>query len=198
MTTTSIKKENKNISQLVKSPRATFTWTSDHDDAFAAAKKALSEPPILMTFDIHRKTKLETDVARTKGLGFILRQQAPDSQWKLIEAGSHFLYDAESRYSMAELELLGVVWAVKKCSLYLAGLPHFEVMVDHQPLRSILDKKSLDQIETSRIQRLKMALTPYSFTTIWVSVKGNSIADALSRAPVQTATADDVQLEKDI
>jgi len=180
------------------SPKAAFIWTSDHDQAFEAAKKALSEPPILITFDMHRKTRLETDAARTKGLGFVLRQLAPDNQWKLIEAGSRFLTDTESRYSMVELELLAVVWAMKKCRLYLAGLPHFELLVDHQPLRSILDKKTIDQIETPRIQRLKMSLMPYNFSTTWISGKENSISDALSRAPVQTANAEDLELEKEV
>jgi hypothetical protein len=139
------------------SPKAQFRWTSDHDQAFAAAKKALSAPPVLGFFDPLRPTKLETDAARTKGLGYVMRQQAPDGKWMLIEAGSRFISETEARYSMVELELLAVVWAVKKCRLYLAGLPNFTLVVDHQPLRSILDKKTLDQVETPRIQRLKMA-----------------------------------------
>jgi len=180
------------------SPRTPFTWTKDHDSAFDKAKEALSAPPVLTTFDPRRQTCLETDAARTKGLGYVLRQLTPEGTWKLIEAGSRFLTDAETRYSMVELELLAVVWATKKCHIYISGLPEFSLVVDHQPLHSILDKKTLDQVETPRIQRLKMALTPYNFVTTWKPGRENAISDALSRAPVNKATKDDLHYEEEI
>ena len=52
---------------------------------------------------------------------------------------------------MVELELLGVVWAFKKCSIYLLGMNYFKLVVDHKPLESIIDKKSLNEIETPRL-----------------------------------------------
>ena len=180
------------------SPRADFIWTDDHDKAFKAAKEALSAPPVLTTFDPTRETQLETDAARTKGLGYVLRQKSPEGQWKMIEAGSRFITEAESRYSMVELELLGAVWAMKKCKMYLAGLQHFNLITDHLPLRSILDKKTLDQIETPRILRLKMALTPYNFSTEWKEGKKNAIPDALSRSPCQAADEEDEQYEQEL
>ena len=66
---------------------------------------------------------------------------------------------------MVELELLAAVWAVKKCRLYLLGLPKFTLVVDHQPLVSILDKFTLDAVENPRLQRFKEKLAPYVFTT---------------------------------
>ena len=46
----------------------------------------------------------------------------------------------ESRYSATEIELLAVVWAVKKAHLFLAG-SDFELIVDHRPLNPIVNKK---------------------------------------------------------
>ena len=40
---------------------------------------------------------------------------------------------------MMELELRLVEWATKKCRLYVIGLPSFTLIVDHQPLVTILD-----------------------------------------------------------
>ena len=60
------------------SSKAPFNWTSDHDEAVEATKKALMQPPILTTFDPALPTRLETDAARTKGLGFALLQQGKD------------------------------------------------------------------------------------------------------------------------
>ena len=111
-----------------------------------------------------RPTRLETDAARTKGLGYALRQlDETTGRWLLIDAGSRFISETEARYAMVELELLAATWAVAKCRYYLLGLQHFELWVDHQPLKSILDRQSLDCVENPRLQRLKSRLAPYNF-----------------------------------
>ena len=51
----------------------------------------------------------------------------------MIHAGSKFLTETESRYAMNELEMLGVVWAINKCRIFLQGLSHFEVVTGHRP-----------------------------------------------------------------
>ncbi len=167
------------------STKSEFYWTKDHDKAFAATKKALTSPPVLMTFDPARPTMLQTDAARTKGLGYVLMQEGPDGNWHLIEANSRFISDAQSRYAMVELELLAVAYAMTECHNYLFGLPHFELVVDHQPLVSILNKKTLDCIDNERIRRLKAATSRYTFSTKWRKGKDHRIPDALSRAPVR-------------
>ena len=52
---------------------------------------------------------------------------------------------------MVDLELLGVVWALQKNSVYLLGMKDFQVIVDHKPLLSIIDRKGLNEIETPRL-----------------------------------------------
>ena len=69
----------------------------------------------------------------------------------MIHAGSRFLTETESRYAMIELEILGAVWAISKCRTFLQGLSHFEVVTDHHPLLTILNKYHLDQIENPRL-----------------------------------------------
>jgi len=90
------------------------------------------------------------------------------------------------------MELTGVVWAMKKCRLYLLGLPHFTLVTDHQPLVPILDKYSSDAVETPRLQRLKERTFPYIFTSVWKKGKEHAIPDALSRAPVSNPSPDDL------
>ena len=114
----------------------------------------MSNPPILSNFDPARETELDTDASRTNGLGFMLRQKHGE-EWKVVTCGSRFISDTERRYSMVELELLGVVWALKKCRVYLQGMRKFNVVTDHKPLESILNKKLLNEVESPRLQRLK-------------------------------------------
>ena len=74
--------------------------------------------------------------------------------------------DTESRYAIVELELAAVEWAMRKCRLYLLGLPSFQLVVDHQALVTILDKYTLDAVENPKLQRLKERLSPFVFSTI--------------------------------
>ena len=175
-----------------------FLWESPHDKAFKEARVLLSDTPILAYYDPKKPTTLFSDASRLKGLGFGLKQQQDDGSWKIVQAGSRWITDTESRYAMIELEMLGIVWAVKKCRLFLEGLPHFGVVTDHRPLVPIINKYHLGEIENPRLQRLKMQLAGYNLTVTWQPGKDHLLADALSRAPVSEPTHDDELAEHDI
>jgi hypothetical protein len=83
-----------------------------------------------------------------------------------------------------ELELATAEWAIRKCKLYLKGLPAFTLVVDHQALVPILNNYTLDAVENPKIQRLKERLAPYIYTTVWRKEKEHAIPDALSRTPI--------------
>ena len=68
--------------------------------------------PNLSVFDASKATWLCADASR-HGLGFILQQKADNDTWALIQAGSHFLTDAESWYAIIELELLPIYHKVQ-------------------------------------------------------------------------------------
>ena len=160
-----------------------FVWSADHDCAFQAAKGSLTIAPVLSFFDANRPSRLCTDASR-QGLGFILQQQNPEVIWNLIQAGSRFLTNAESRYAVIELEMLAVCWAINKCKLFLTGLQHFTVITDHNPLIPILNNHRLDEVENPRLQRLKIKLMAYNFIAEWLKGAKNEAPDALSRNPV--------------
>ena len=159
-----------------------FAWSPGLDHAFTTAKQALTSAPTVSFFDLEKPTHLCTDASR-QGLGFVLQQKNGDT-WALIQAGSRFLSDTESRYAIIELELLAVSWAIIKCKLFLAGLPHFTVVTDHHPLVPILNNHRLDEIENPRLQRRKSKNMAYNFTAQWVKGTLNNAPDALSRNPV--------------
>ena len=174
-----------------------FQWSVTHDQAFQTAKASLTVAPVLSFFNINKPTRLCTDASR-QGLGFVLQQQDISGTWSLIQAGSRFLTDAESRYAIIELEMLAVTWATTKCHLFLAGLQHFQVITDHNPLIPILNHHRLDEIENPRLQRLKIKLMAYNFTAEWVKGTKNSAPDALSRNPVTDPSPEDTLAELDI
>ena len=103
---------------------------------------------------------------------------------------------AETRYATIEKEMLGVAWAVQKCHKFLAGLPHFDILTDHNPLISILNSKRLDEIENPRLQRLRMKIISYNFTAQWVKGSLNAGPNALSLYPTSEATGVDELAEE--
>ncbi|XP_047501826.1 uncharacterized protein K02A2.6-like [Penaeus chinensis] len=105
--------------------------------------------------------------------------------------------DVETRYATIELELVAVVWAMMKCKYYLLGLPHFTLMTDHRPLVPILNSYTLDAIDNPRLQRLKEKIASYVFTATWRKGKELAIPDALSRAPVDSPSPEDIVLSDD-
>ena len=183
------------LRDLLKKGRI-WCWTSDHEVAFRDVKRVLSAPPVMAYFDPCLATVLQTDASSTRGMGFALLQRHGDV-WRLVHCGSRFLTDVETRYAVIEVELAACLWACKKCHMYLAGLPQFDIVVDHRPLVSILNCKRLADIENPRLQRMRLRLTAYSFIASWQRGADHKIPDALSRAPVSDPAAGDEVAEPD-
>ena len=172
-----------------------FLWTPDINEAFTVARQSLTSAPTLSFFDPLKDTRLCTDASR-QGLGFVLQQKSGDN-WVLVQAGSRFLSDTESRYAVIELELLAVSWAIVKCNVFLAGLPHFVVVTDHHPLVPILNSHRLDEIENPRLQRLRTRIMGYNFTAEWIKGSVNCMSDALSRYPTANPAPQEMLAEQD-
>ena len=177
-------------------PRNAFRWTETHTIAFQKTKKALVSAPTLAHYDPSKPTALHTDASRRKGLGYALLQKY-SAKWRLIQCQSRFITDTESRYAMVELELLAVAWVMRKCRIQLLGLHHFELVVDHKPLVTILDHHRLVDIDNTRLQRLKEKTSLFSFTTRWTKGK-DDIPDALSRAPMSDPSPNDQEAEEEV
>ena len=156
----------------------------------------MTTAPILAFYDQSRPTRLTTDACR-HGLGFVLQQEHQGS-WHIVQAGSRFLTDTETRYAVIELEMLSVAWAAQKCRIFLAGLPTFTVITNHSPLVPILNSHRLDEIENPRLQRLRTRLLAYNFIAKWIKDKDNDAADALSRYPCSSPKPGEDIAEYDI
>lgn len=175
-----------------------FSWDENHQRAFEEVRRELSQAPLCVSyFDPAKPTRICTDASRLNGLGFVIKQEQGDGTWTTVQAGSRFLSDAEKRYAMVELELLGVAWGITKGRMFLEGLPYFEVWTDHKPLIPLLNDYAIDRIENPRLQRLRLKLMRFSFKAFWLKSKDNAAADALSRAPLDKPAEEDIFLEGD-
>ena len=101
---------------------------------------------------------------------------------QVVAYASRALTDVESRYSQAECEALGIVWAAcEHFNTDLCGSPNFTVPTDHKPLTSIWQKPK----PPLRIERWELRLQPYKMTIKYMPGSENN-AYYMSRHPIET------------
>ena len=97
----------------------------------------------------------------SSGLGAALKQLTVDGR-KPIAFKSRFLNSCEERYSVNELELLGVVWSIEYLNNYLYN-KHFTVITDYRTLLCILKENCSNKSYNSQLTRWIDRLLPIQF-----------------------------------
>ena len=123
-------------------------WSTEHNTAFKIILKLVAEITQNKHFDQQLETRLVCDASNT-GLGVALEQNSPEG-WIAVAYASRFLNSLEEKYSVNELELLGVVWPIEQFKYYLYG-KHFTVITYHQALISALNASERSKTSQSRL-----------------------------------------------
>ena len=158
-----------------------FTWSTPQQESFQKVKALLSSPRVVKPFDRNLKTILATCASRIHGLGFLLYQvndHEPNIP-RVIKCCSTTLTPAQRNYATIELELLAILWACRKCYIYLLAR-HFFVKTDHKPLVGIMEK-NLAEVENPRLLKFRESLAPFHFHLEWVAGASHIAADFFSR-----------------
>ena len=130
---------------------------------------------------------VESD-ASDVGLGAVLTQGD-----NVIAYASRSLTASERNYSATEKECLGVVWSLNKFGMYLEGRP-FTVITDHKPLIYLQQLKE----PRGKLARWRISLENYDFNILHRPGQLMTVADALSRAPVNVVRLEGVMTEQEI
>ena len=182
-------------------------WDSELQQLFESTKSDISELASrgLAYYDTNRRTAVITDWSK-KGIGFVIMQKHYNcvndindqktlncckQGWRLAFCNSRHLDKNEQEYAPIEGEALAVCWALRKARLFLLGCPHFEVIVDHNPLLKIFGDKCLNDILNPRLFDFKEKTLPYSFTIRYIK-RINNHANTFSRYPVGEPDKDDI------
>ena len=88
------------------------------------------------------------------------------------------------KYSINELELLAIVWAIEHFKNYLYGV-QFKVISDHKALMSVLKPNRGNKTFSSRLTRWVDRLLPFEFEVVHVAGRTLGMADYLSRHPTE-------------
>ena len=122
------------------------------------------------------------DASREGSLGYVLVQPA-EGKTNVLQCGSSTLSAAQRGYSIVELELLAITWALSKCDYFLSGTHRVIVMTDHASLVG-LEKRDLSTITNGRLVRMLERTRGYCMDILHVKGTRNQFADALSRQPL--------------
>ena len=161
-----------------------FIWNETHQLHFEHIKTVIANA----TEDTHFNPTLETRikcVASRQGLGAALEQLDCEG-WKTVAFASRFLKSNEERYSINELELLGVVWAIEYFKYYLLGKT-FTVLTDHRALLSVPKSHRSNKSYNSRLTRWIDRLLPFDFNIEHIPGTRMGLVDYISRQPNQNA-----------
>ena len=115
-----------------------WNWRKEHEDNFNNIKELFSAEPCLTHYVKDRENIVTTDASKT-GLGITLWQNQSDGETKPIAFGSRYLNESEQNFSIGELELLSVVWSLKKFRLLLYGKTVF-LYTDHQAFEPLIKR----------------------------------------------------------
>ncbi|GKC48623.1 putative reverse transcriptase domain-containing protein [Tanacetum coccineum] len=150
--------------------RVKFNWGEKEETDFQTLKQKLCSAPILALPEGSENFIVYCDASH-KGLGAVLMQKE-----KVIAYASRQLKIHEKNYTMHDLELGAVVFALKMWRHYLYGTKCV-VFTDHKSLQHILDQKELNM----RQRRWLELLSDYDCELRYHPGKANVVADALSR-----------------
>ena len=173
------------------SNKSAWMWSPDQERSFAEIKQELTKPTVFVLYDPQAKTKVSAD-GLSFGLGAVLLQ-LDGQMWKPVAYASRTLSDTERRYWYAQIEGLATTWACEKFSTYILGRS-FVVESDHKPLVPLLNTKHLDNLPP-RILRFCLRLAKYDYIAQHVLGKLLYAADALSHAPMQGRSEEELQEE---
>lgn len=151
--------------------------------AWAKLKDMLVDAVDLAFPDYGKPFYLYVDTS-AKGIGASLHQIQDDGRSRPILFLSRTLTPAEKNYFAPELEALGLVWALDKCSHYV---DHSKVVVitDHKSIEDAFNSKNRMPHNIRRITKWRLFLQRYAHNleVIYRPGKIHTNADALSRLP---------------
>ena len=88
-----------------------IVWNDEHETHFQSIKNKVANATENTHYNPHLETRIKCGASRA-GLGAALEQRTP-AGWHTAAFASRLLNSNEERYSVNELELLGVVWSVE-------------------------------------------------------------------------------------
>lgn len=171
-----------------------FEFGENELRAFEQLRDELISTPILALYNCAAKTELHTD-ASSYGHGTMLLQKGEDGLMHPVMYFSKRTTDIESRYHSFKLEMLAIIYALRRFRVYLQGIP-FTIITDCSAVDLALEKKDINP----RISRWYMELRNFNYKIEHRPGDKMQHVDALSRniLIVEPLTFDEILVYKQL
>jgi hypothetical protein len=147
-----------------------FEWSAKYEASFQELKKRLTTAPVLVMPNMEKSFLVYCN-ASGQGLGCVLMQDG-----HVVAYASRQLRKHEEHYPTHDLELAGVVHALKIWRHYLIG-KRSEIYSDHKSLKYIFTQPDLNLRQRRWLELIK----DYELGINYHPGKANVVADTLSQ-----------------
>ena len=151
-------------------------WGKYQQQAWDKILKLLEMAPILRFPEFGKKFFLATDASK-RGLGAVLFQEMENGEKAYISFQARALRKYEGNYPVSKLEVLAVIFALRKFRYYLLGR-RFTLFTDHMALTSLFSAKKTNP---AIMMRWLEIILEYDFSVIHLPGVKNVLPDHLSR-----------------
>ena len=127
-------------------------WEGNLLESFSKLKQALDSCMQLSYPDFSKPFFLATDGCKT-GIGGVLYQIDSNNTKRYITFMSRSLSKSEQNYCITKIELLGIIYCLRRCQYYLYGRK-FHLITDHKALTYIWTQKHLNAMLTRWYEEL--------------------------------------------
>ncbi|CAF4686011.1 unnamed protein product, partial [Rotaria sp. Silwood1] len=167
-----------------KSQSLHITLSDEELNAFNELKQILTNDLVLRIPDAHLPFKIQTDASKI-GIGAVLMQTHPNGDLPVAYISKKFT-TTQMNWPATEQECYAIIYAIEKWHKYLDGR-EFILETDHKPLVPFNTKQQLN----SKCERWRLKLQQYKFMIRYIKGKHNTVADYLSRSPLDNASYDE-------
>ncbi|CAF4413388.1 unnamed protein product [Rotaria sp. Silwood2] len=167
-----------------KSQSTPITLSNEEFDAFNELKRILTNDLVLRIPNEQLPFKIQTDASKI-GIGAVLMQTHPNGDLPIAYLSKKFT-STQMNWPATEQECYAIIYAIEKWHKYLDERP-FTIETDHKPLLPFNLKQQLN----SKCERWRLKLQQYQFNIRYIKGKHNTVADYLSRSPVDSGTNDE-------
>ena len=106
-------------------------------------------------------------MAKTGGMGYTLCQENDEGDLRIVACGSSGLTDAQKPYTMVDLDVAAITYALEHSRFFCLGAKDIIVHMDHQVLEE-LQHKSYDQMDNKRIVCLFERICQYDVKSKYI------------------------------
>ena len=121
-----------------------WSWGERQQRAFKKLKERFTTELVLVTPDLDKEMRVETDVLDF-AIGGVLSMKCEDEKWRPVAYISKLLNETKRNYEIHNKEMLVIIWYLEAWRHFLEkAKDQFEIWMDHKNLKYFIKAQKLN------------------------------------------------------